>query len=100
MVTFTLGIIPSGPGRWTGQLRLIHETPDRIRPSQLSSFPEESLFPVFLVSVAPGVDEFLVLLVGDLIPVDEVITQLSDRRVRCLDPHHARRNAPGFIEDS
>ena len=63
------------PGRGAGAARRVAEACDRLVPRDRSAVLEEGLLPELALLVSAGVDELLVLLVGDLVLVDEVVVE-------------------------
>src|SRR5215467_14329107 len=70
IITQSLRIVSCLPRGRAGLTRLVYEFLDRLFPTQFSSVFNESLLPVFLVSVTPALNEFLVPFVGDFVRVD------------------------------
>src|ERR1700730_19305369 len=69
------------PRRGARASRRIEEERDRLPPRNRSPVSHEGLLPEFALLIAPRIDEPLVLLVRDLVPVDEVVVELHDRSV-------------------
>ena len=69
--SFRIGAQP--PGRRSEPTGSVHELLDPLRPGKRPPVLEDSVLPVLLVFVAPGVDEFLELRIRDLVPVEEEV---------------------------
>ncbi len=98
VLALALRISSTQPGGGTGLVRPVNELPHRLLPTELPSVLHERMLPVLPVPVAAGVDELLVLSVGNLVSVDKEIAQCPDRRFRGRHPHHPRRDAPLFVQ--
>src|SRR5215469_3946951 len=93
IITLSLGVVSCLKRGRAGLTRLVYEFLNRLFPSQFSSIFNESLFPVFLVSVSTAADEVFVLFVCDFILVDIKVVQLP----RSVFPPYTRTMPGGIL---